>query len=335
MLPSGRTAAGSAIHSVHFYEDDGLFLESLSEFVGAALGAGGACVVIATGPHRLALAERLRSHGIDVPFALAMNRLISLDAADTLAQFMVNGHPDEEQFNAAIEPELLRARKALRGRSTSVVAFGEMVALLWEDGRYEAAMEVEGLWDKLAQRHAFSLRCAYPIGLFTDQAQYDLFRRVCSSHHQVIPAESHSAQDDESDRHRMISSLQQKAWTMQAVMRGREEEIARLKQVEALLQRSEEFAKSVVECSVDCIKVLDLEGRLEYMSQPGLRALEIADSSTLLGRRWVEFWDSEDQAACRSGGRDGARRGSRQFHRPIGYSERDKKVVGRKDHTGS
>jgi len=290
-----RQVRDSAMHAVHFYEDDGLFLDSLSEFVGAALGAGRACAVIATGPHRSALTERLRSHGIDVPFAVAMTRLISLDAAETLAQFMVNGHADPRRFNAVIEPELLRARKALRGRSTSVVAFGEMVALLWEEGQYEAAMEVERLWDDLAQRHAFSLRCAYPIGLFTDQAQYDLFRRVCSSHHQVISAESHSAPDNDNDRHRMISSVQQKAWTMQAVMRGREEEIARLKQVEALLQRSEEFARSIVECSVDCIKVLDLEGRLEYMSQPGVRAFEIEDSATLLGRRWVDFWDTEDK----------------------------------------
>jgi PAS domain S-box-containing protein len=291
----GRQAAVSATHSVHFYEDEGLFLDSLSEFVGAALGAGGACVVIATHPHRAGLAERLKAHGIDLPYAVAMNRLISLEAAEVLARFMVEGHPDEERFYRAVEPELQKARKALHGRSTSVVAFGEMVSLLWQEGRFEAAIELEKLWERLAQRQGFSLRCAYPIGLFSDQAQYDLFRRVCAAHHQVIPAESYTGLNDENDRQRMISSLQQKAWTMQTVMKGREEEIARLKHVEARLQRSEEFAKSVVECSVDCIKVLDLEGRLTYMSPPGLRALEIEDPLSLLGRSWVEFWDAADR----------------------------------------
>jgi len=291
----GRHAAASTIHSVHFYEDDTLFLSSVSEFIGAALGAGGACVVIATNPHRAGIAERLKDQGIDVSFATAMNRLISIDASETLARFMVDGHPDEERFIAAIEPELLRARKALRGKSTSVVAFGEMVALLWQEGKYEAAIELEKLWDRLAHRHAFSLRCAYPIGLFTDQAQYDLFRRVCAAHHQVIPTERYTSLENEDERNRMISSLQQQAWTMQSVMKGREQEIARLKQVEAQLQRSEEFANNVVECSVDCIKVLDLEGRLAYMSQPGMRALEIEDAATLLGRRWVEFWNEEDR----------------------------------------
>ena len=292
----GRQAEASTVHSVHFYEDDGLFLDSLGEFVGAALGAGGACLVIATKSHRAGLDERLKSHGIDTAYATAVRRLISIEASEMLARFMVNGHPDEDRFYTAVEPELQKARKALRGRSTSVVAFGEMVSVLWQEGNYEAAIKIEELWDRMAQRYGFSLRCAYPIGLFSDQAQYDLFRRVCAAHYQVIPAESYTALDAETDRHRMISSLQQKAWTMKAVMKGREEEIARLKHVEARLQRSEEFAKNVVECSVDCIKVLDLEGCVQYMSPARMRALEINDPQSLLGRRWVEFWDEEDRS---------------------------------------
>lgn len=291
----GRQATASPIHSVHFYEDDGLFLNSLSEFVGAALGAGGACVVIATHAHRAGLAERLKTHGIDVSYLIAMNRLISRDASEVLARFLVDGRPDEERFQAAIEPELQRARNALRGRSTSVVAFGEMVSILWREGRHEAAIELERLWEQLAHRHAFSLRCAYPLGLFSDQAQYDLFRRVCSAHHQVIPAESYTALDNDNDRHRMISSLQQKAWTMRAVMRGRQEEIVHLKQVEARLQRSEQFARNILECSADCIVVLDLEGRIDSMSPAGLRALEIDDPGTVLEKRWVDLWDPADR----------------------------------------
>ena len=88
----------SSGRSVHFYEDDTVFLDSLSEFVGAALGAGGACVVIATGAHRLGLADRLRAAGIDLSFTTAMNRFIAVDAAETLTRFMVNGVPDEKLF---------------------------------------------------------------------------------------------------------------------------------------------------------------------------------------------------------------------------------------------
>ncbi len=291
----GRQAAVSPIHSVHFYEDDSLFLDSLAEFVGAALGAGGACLVIATPSHRTGLSERLKAHGIDVAYTGAMNRLIALDAAEVLSKFMVGGLPDRSRFFAAIQPEMLRARNSLQARSTSVVAFGEMVSLLWEGGQYDAAIALEKLWDQLAQQHAFSLRCAYPIGLFSSQAQYDLYRQVCSAHHQVIPSESYTRLDNENDRHRMISSLQQKAWTMQAVMRGREGEIARLKQVEARLHRSEEFARNIVEAGADCIQVLDLQGRMEYMSPPGLRSFELDHASAILGQPWVELWNPEDR----------------------------------------
>jgi len=41
--------------------------------------------------------------------------------------------------------------------------------------------------------------------------------------------------------------------------------------------------------------VLDLEGRLEYMSLPGQRALGIEDMSQFIGRRWVDFWKEEDR----------------------------------------
>jgi PAS domain S-box-containing protein len=297
-LPSGRGRRenGPASSSVQFYEDDSLFLDSLSEFVGAALGAGGACVIVATNAHRAGLIERLKSNGVDLSYTTAVHRFVALDAVDVLGRFMVGGHPDEERFNAAIEPELLRARKALRGSSTSVVAFGEMVSILWQEGKYEAAIEVEKLWDRVAQRHAFSLRCAYPIGLFTDQAQYELFRQVCSNRTRMVSGESHSFLDGEGDRHRMISSLQQKAWTMQAVMKGREEEILNLKRVEKKLQRSQEFAKGLVECSADCVKILDLNGRLEYMSPTGLRAFEVGDAEQLRGRLWSELWVVDDRS---------------------------------------
>jgi len=39
----------------------------------------------------------------------------------------------------------------------------------------------------------------------------------------------------------------------------------------------------------DCIKILDLEGRLHFMSEGGLRAMEIDDFATVKGCSWQEF----------------------------------------------
>jgi PAS domain S-box-containing protein len=291
----GRAAVSSCSHAVHFYEDDSSFLDNLSEFVGAALGAGGACVVIATRAHRDGLVERLKACGIDTRFATHKNRYIALDAAETLARFMVDGWPDEGRFLSVIEPELVRARMGLPRKSTAIVAFGEMVALLLAEGNAEAAIRLEQIWNKLADTHAFSLRCAYPVQCFADGSQDEAFLRVCAEHSQLVPAESYTALSSDGDRMRLISDLQRKAQSLNAALELRAREVGQRIEVEEKLRRTEEFANQVVENSVDCVKVLDLEGRLKYMSPPGLRAMEIVDVNEVLGRRWVDFWSEEEQ----------------------------------------
>jgi signal transduction histidine kinase len=282
-------------HSVQFYDDDAAFLESLAEFVGSALGSGGACLVIATRSHRDSVAERLKGWGVDLSVSTRTGRYLCADAEGMLARFMADGWPDEERFFSAIEPMLLQARMGSHHKPGPLVAFGEMVALLWAEGNCEGAIRLEELWNELLRRHSFSLRCAYPMGCFGQSTQEEFFRRVCDTHDHVLPTESYTSLGDEGERLRMVSTLQQKARTLQVAVAEREQEIAQRKHVEEKLRRTEEFAHTVVESSVDCIKVLDIEGRLEYMSLPGQRALEIEDIGPFLGQRWVDFWKEEDQ----------------------------------------
>jgi signal transduction histidine kinase len=295
VLPDTPSAATSSSHSVQFYDDDAAFLDGLGEFVGSALGSGGACVVIATQPHRDGVMERLKAWGVDPSVAIRAGRYLCADAKATLARFMVDGWPDEERFFRAIEPMLLQAGRASHQKPGPLVAFGEMVALLWAEGKCEAAIRLEQLWNELLRQHSFSLRCAYPMGCFGQNTEEEFFHRVCDAHDHVLPTESYTSLGDERQRLRMVSTLQQKAQTLQAAVAEREQEIAQRKQVEEKLHQTEEFARKVVESSIDCIKVLDIQGRLEYMSLPGQRALEIEDIGPFLGRRWVDFWKEEDR----------------------------------------
>jgi two-component sensor histidine kinase len=43
----------------------------------------------------------------------------------------------------------------------------------------------------------------------------------------------------------------------------------------------------------DCIKVLDLDGRLQFMSEGGKRVMEVDDFSALKGCPWPEFWTGQ------------------------------------------
>jgi GAF domain-containing protein len=55
---------------------------------------------------------------------------------------------------------------------------------------------------------------------------------------------------------------------------------------------SEEFTRRLLASSDDCIKVFDLKGRLRFMSQGGMRAMDVEDFRTIEGRHWTDIWSS-------------------------------------------
>src|SRR3984893_17345100 len=126
-------------HSVQFYADDSFLLDGLSRFIGTELGAGDAAIVVATPEHREALERRLQACGLSTAKSIRQGRYIVLDAAQTLQKFMVGGFPDRARVREVLSSIVVRARGAVES-GARVVAFGEMVALLWEDGKYDAAI---------------------------------------------------------------------------------------------------------------------------------------------------------------------------------------------------
>ena len=56
------------------------------------------------------------------------------------------------------------------------------------------------------------------------------------------------------------------------------------------LRESEQFSRTIIESSPDCVKVLDLEGRLLMINESGRRLLGIDDAAPLLGKDWRIFW---------------------------------------------
>ena len=168
-------------HFVQIYEDDSIFFDVLEGFVAGGLRAGEAIVIIATEAHRQALDERLAAQGVDVAQARACDCYISLDAAETLAQFMVNGWPDEQRFRDTITAILKRAV----GDGRQVRAFGEMVALLWAEGHHGATVRLEYLWHRFCTEEGFSLLCAYPKSGFTRDVNESV-RLICDAHSHVV-----------------------------------------------------------------------------------------------------------------------------------------------------
>ncbi|HAX78554.1 MAG TPA: hypothetical protein DCY88_22655, partial [Cyanobacteria bacterium UBA11372] len=76
---------------------------------------------------------------------------------------------------------------------------------------------------------------------------------------------------------------------------GTTEDIDDRKQAEAALRQTEEFKDRILESSPDCIKLLDLDGRLLYMNSGGLCVMEIDDFTPFHNADWVCFWQGEDR----------------------------------------
>ncbi len=60
-----------------------------------------------------------------------------------------------------------------------------------------------------------------------------------------------------------------------------------------------EFLQGVLASSADCIKVLDLDARLAWMSEAGQRIMEVSDFNAVRGYCWPDFWHGADNVAAR------------------------------------
>ena len=203
---AGWWEVGPNEHLVQFYDTDAFLLDAVSDFIGAAVRAGGTGIIIATLSHRQELDVRLRAYGLDIAAARAQGRYVDLDAAETLSRFVVGGSPEPMRFSK-IMGEIIEGAAA--GRHVRI--FGEMVSLLALEGDFGGAMRLEELWCTLQEIHQFALFCAYPLECLDQAAQAGFAGDVCNAHSRVIPAESYTALDDPEDRLRAIALLQQQA----------------------------------------------------------------------------------------------------------------------------
>lgn len=169
-------------HEVRFYSEDGSFLESFTQFIGAALNGGNAVIVVATESHRDSLLLRLQAHGVDISAAVEQGRYISLDAAEAVASVMTNDLPDPGKFAKVTADLVAQAAKAVTVEHGCVAACGECAPLLCSQGKTEAAIRLEHLWDDLAKSHGLDVLCAYPLGRFQGGVDSHIFERICAEH---------------------------------------------------------------------------------------------------------------------------------------------------------
>ena len=194
-------------HVVQFYERDEFLCGRVADFIAAGVMANESAVVVATADHRKTIATELCARGIDaaaVTFA---------DAHATLASFTIDGRIDERLFRAAVGP-------LVGGADRRVRVYGEIVDVLCQAGRPDAALQLEGWWNALGAEVPMSLLCGYALDDFQHAVDAHAFDGVCDQHSAVVPAESFGEEDDER-RLREIARLQQRAHALEAEQEAR------------------------------------------------------------------------------------------------------------------
>src|SRR6266481_6259531 len=271
-----------SVHSVQFYFEDRLLIEGLAGLVATALVSRDAAIVIATKVHRETLAHELKDRNLDTTRAIADGRFVCLDASETLGRIMLNGMPDPERFSHLLGGLIAGARTAANSGQEGLVIFGEMVAILWAEGKHQAAIRLEELWNELATQYSFSLRCAYPMNGFHKQEHAESFAKICAEHSSVLPLGSRAMVISDDDRQRTIVALQQKLQVLE---------------YESTLRETERRFRLLVEAVQDyAIFTLDADGRVNSWNV-GAKRLKGYEASEIIGQHFSRFYPAEDLQA--------------------------------------
>jgi hypothetical protein len=174
-------------HVVQFYTDDAYLLDGLGTLFMDALNAGESIVAMMTKSHGIDLQRRLRAQGMDGAEAKQKGRLTVLDAVKTLSRFMDADGPNRQRFLLQVGDILRRAETAAVAKEKPVVVYGEMVAVLGEQKKFDAIVRLEQLWNELALTRSFHLCCAYPATLFQEERMGEVYAAICSEHSDVAP----------------------------------------------------------------------------------------------------------------------------------------------------
>jgi DNA-binding NarL/FixJ family response regulator len=170
------------VHKVAFHADDASLVDDFACFVETALKMANPVIVIATESHRTNLHQKLQARGRDIASAIQEGTYISLDVDEMLSEVMVNDWPDATRFLKLASNLILEAAKKAKGKHFRVAACGECSRSLIAQGKPEAAIQLEHLWDKMARSHYIDTLCGYLLQDFQAAESRPVFEKICVAH---------------------------------------------------------------------------------------------------------------------------------------------------------
>ncbi|KAJ3051414.1 hypothetical protein HK097_007564 [Rhizophlyctis rosea] len=207
----------------------------ITSFVAPISKSRDAAIIIAH-KHRLDRVEAaLRSRNIDLDRKRLCGQVTLLDAEAVLDSLLSGtDRVVQARFDELILGAVLNTAAVCAG---NIFAYGELVDILSARGEFEAAIELEEMWERLLKRQRVSLLCGYDMKNFREESDYDAFVKVCRTHTVVAPCLSDELHDVVVEKDVAIALLQQKALAL-------ETEVAKRKAAEMALHDHLELLSS-------------------------------------------------------------------------------------------
>jgi len=183
------TAAAPRDHIVQLYQDEEFLNRAVCRFAAGAIAHGEGVILVPTETHWKAFRPRLEAEGVDVDAAQARGQLTVVDADTLLPRFMRAAMPDAPIFLGLAADVVAGARAD--GRYPKVRWWGEMVNVLWERGDAAASMQLEDLFDRLAQEQEIAIFCSFAMDNFSGEVHTRMLPRLGQNHSHLIPVEDY------------------------------------------------------------------------------------------------------------------------------------------------
>lgn len=173
-------------HLVQLYaDDDSALLANVARYVAEGLKRNNGVLLLMPLERWERLRPILDTAGASHERALEEGRLRVLDARAVSAEVIVDGEASRLRFleSVGVAASSLLVHRGLSG----LRAYGELVGLLWSEGRTEAAARIEKYWNELLRADGFSLYCAYPVDVFGKDFAGSGMNEVLCAHTHLIP----------------------------------------------------------------------------------------------------------------------------------------------------
>jgi PAS domain S-box-containing protein len=250
----------------------------VGQYLFDGLAAEANTLVIATPEHLDGISRHLLKAGVEVNALIKAGRYTTVNAVELLPKLLIDGVPSAMMFERHITSLVAR----LTAGGQKLCAFGELVALLCAEGKPDSAIQLEALWNALAERFSFDLLCGYPMKHFADASSSEPFLRVCQAHTHVLPTEHFVTGNQSSGEPLLtIAILQQKAAALET------EVAARQRSDQSLRRREAEFTQ-LADATVVPLHWVDENGTILWANRAELSLLGYPIDE-YVGRNLAEF----------------------------------------------